>query len=378
MHGPDQRPLIAGAGPVGLAAGLFLAQQGVDMRIIDAAPSPSPYSRALAVNPRTLDLLESTGVTAQMLERGMPIQQVHFWRNDKKLATLDLSGIQHRYNFMLALSQAATENLLTEALRALGREVERGTRLTTCRQEHGRVEALLEMGGASYNVAPDWLLAADGARSVVREHLGISFDGTGFLEAWYLSDVPLATDLKFDAGHVWFFDEGGFVFLIPVIDDIHNPPSGDPIWRVLGNMPDMLSRLTRAKPSGIPVWESSFHVSHRIASMLNVGNAYLVGDAAHIHSPIGARGMNLGIEDAWGFAELHRIGRLDRYGKFRYEIDRRVVKSVEMLTTIARGQSLTTRLVRRNLLPLVPHIPFLFRQMASAANGLDHPLLLPV
>jgi 2-polyprenyl-6-methoxyphenol hydroxylase-like FAD-dependent oxidoreductase len=365
----DNTPLIIGAGPTGLAAALFLAKQGVKVRIIDAAPSPSPYSRALAVNPRTLELLEPTGVTEKMLQCGMPMREVHFRRDNKPLADISLHGIKHRYPFLLALSQASTEKLLTEALQELGTEVERGSKLTACSQESGIMQASIETAGNVETFNPAWLFAADGAHSVVRSQLGLDFAGSSFAETWYLADVPLKTDLKLD-GYVWFFDKGGFLFLIPVIEDIRK--GGNPIWRVIANFPNLLDRIPDAEPSGAPIWESSFHVSHRMVSKMKVGNIYLAGDAAHIHSPIGARGMNLGIEDAWTFAELFKAGKLERYGKLRERIDGRVVKRVKMLTIMARGQNPITRLARRTIFPLVPRIPFLYTQMVNTASGLDH------
>lgn len=369
-------PLIVGAGPTGLTAALLLAKQGIKVRIIDAAPSPSPYSRALAVNPRTLELLEASGITVQMLECGMPIRDVYFRRDHKTLANISLRGIQHRYPFLLALSQSATETLLTEALHALGINVERGSKLTACHQEKGRVEVHIETLGHTKTENPSWLFAADGAHSTVREQLGLDFKGSGFSETWYLADVPLKTQLQPDAGHVWFFDEGGFLFLIPVIEDSRQSGAGDPIWRVLGNFPNLFERLSEAETSGAIIWESHFHVSHRMVSQMAVGNIYLAGDAAHIHSPIGARGMNLGIEDAWTFAELIKTGKIERYRHVRQAIDKRVVQRVKMLTWMARGQNPVTRFARRAIFPMIPRIPFLYQQMVSTANGLDHPIEL--
>jgi 2-polyprenyl-6-methoxyphenol hydroxylase-like FAD-dependent oxidoreductase len=364
-------PLIIGAGPTGLAAALFLAKQGVDFRIIDAAHSPSPYSRALAVNPRTLELLEPTGVTAKMLGRGLRIKEVDFQNDNKEITKISLSGIKHRYPFLLALSQAATEAILTESLQELGKEVERDVKLTSCKQENGVIEASIETNGNTQKVTPAWLFAADGAHSIVRQQLGLDFEGSGFAEAWYLLDLPLKTDLPLTS-HVRFFDNGGFLFLIPVIEDMRRNVNGDPLWRVLGNFPDLLGSLQDATPSGAAVWESNFRVSHRMVSQMNVGNIYLAGDAAHIHSPIGARGMNLGIEDAWTFAELFKDGKLERYGSIRQRIDAKVVKRVKLLTTVARGQSGLTRLARRMIFPLVPKVPFLYQQVVRTASGLDH------
>lgn len=103
------------------------------------------------------------------------------------------------------------------------------------------------------------------------------------------------------------------------------------------------------------------------------GNVYFVGDAAHIHSPIGARGMNLGIEDAWVFAQMMQRGEIDRYATGRRKVDARVVQRVKLLTTVARGQSGFTRLLRRVLFASLPRLSFARRQLIYTATGLDHP-----
>jgi 2-polyprenyl-6-methoxyphenol hydroxylase-like FAD-dependent oxidoreductase len=367
-------PLIAGAGPVGLTAALLLARQGIETRIIDKAPSPAATSRALAVNPRTLELLEESGITAEMLARGLKIQTVQMRQNGKTAALLSLTRLKHRYPFMLALSQAATESLLAEALRKMGREVERGVTLTACRQNGQGIEAMLQTARGTETVQPAWIFDAEGSHSAVREQLKLGFDGSTLPEPWYLADVPLRTDLRQDAAHVEFFDDGGFMFLIRVVNDIRQPEAGDPLWRVITNFPNPLGRLPQAAPSGAIVWEGSFHIAHRVASTLNQGNVYLAGDAAHIHSPMGARGMNLGIEDAWTFAQLMKAGRLGDYDALRRPIDRRVVRRVEFFTNIVRGQSALTRFLRGTMPGLASHIPFVYDQIVATATGLDHPV----
>jgi 2-polyprenyl-6-methoxyphenol hydroxylase-like FAD-dependent oxidoreductase len=172
----QDRPVIVGAGPVGLGAALFLARQGRVARVVEMRDEPSPQSRALAVNPRTLDVLEPTGVTSRMLERGSRIHGVRFYRDGRIIAGLSFAGIHPRYPFMLALSQATSERLLAEALEAAGGEVERGVRMVECRNVPGGVEGVLEpTAGGSREVARyPWLLAADGARSTARQQVGVA------------------------------------------------------------------------------------------------------------------------------------------------------------------------------------------------------------
>src|SRR5262249_34033416 len=141
-----------------------------------------------------------------------------------------------------------------------------------------------------------WMLAADGAHSTARERLGIEFAGSTFLNKWELADVVLDTSLAEDHAHAFFLPHGAFQFMIRVVDPQVQGALPGPLWRVIGNQHDLLDRLTTGRMIGAPIWTSSFGISHRINRAMSTGNIHFAGDAAHIHSPIGARGMNLGIE----------------------------------------------------------------------------------
>jgi 2-polyprenyl-6-methoxyphenol hydroxylase-like FAD-dependent oxidoreductase len=154
MNHPN-RPLVVGPGPVGPGAALFLARQDQAPRIVEMRNEPSQESKALAVNPRTLDILEPTGVTQRMLDLGLPIHGVRFQRAGQIIASLSLAGIHPRYPFMLALSQATTERLLARALEEAGGAVERGVKLVERRLLADQVEVVLEP-------------SAGGSREVVR------------------------------------------------------------------------------------------------------------------------------------------------------------------------------------------------------------------
>jgi 2-polyprenyl-6-methoxyphenol hydroxylase-like FAD-dependent oxidoreductase len=337
---------------------------------------PSQQSRALAVNPRTLDILEPTGVTSRMLERGSQIHGVCFHRHGRISAGLSFAGIHPRYPFMLALSQATSERLLAEALEVTGGKVECGVKMVECRSVPGGVEAELEptAGGPREVVRCPWLLAADGARSTTRQQVGVTFVGTSFPREWHLADAPLRTKLAADHAHVFFLDGGAFTFMIRVVDETLNDRVGQPVWRVMGNRPEPLSQLVEAEPAGSPVWTSCFHVSHQIGAALAAGNVYLAGDAAHVHSPIGARGMNLGLEDAWVFAELVRTDRLRAYDELRRPVDRRVVRRVELLSRLVSAEAGFTRFLRGFVFPSAVKLPFARGLMVRTVSGLDHDL----
>ena len=276
----QDRPLIVGAGPTGLTAALFLALKGIQARLIDQAEAPELQSRALAVNPRTLELLSATGVADAIRADSHRMRRVRFHRDWQPVAELEFDA---RSRCMLVLPQARTEALLREALARLGVEPERGARFEGLMQDADGVVATLSHGegkGRETARAPV-LLGADGAHSRVRAALGIAFEGSVFPEEWPLCDIHLDDPLDLDSAHVNFIEDG-LIFMLGLSPGL---------WRVFGNVPDILDHLPPGSHPGAAEWRSSFHVSHRLAARENCGRVALAGDAAHLHSPVGARGM---------------------------------------------------------------------------------------
>ncbi len=365
--------LICGAGPVGLAAALFLKKRGIDCRIIDKAESPSLHSKALAVSPRSLHLLQGTGVTERMLASGKRIAGGQLHRHGKIVFQPTLKEIESEYPFMLALSQGRSEALLAEAFLQLGGTIERGVELTDVISSDP-VKVTLQPVGASDSTETlkvPWLFAADGAHSLIRSKLNIPFPGDQRARSWHLVDVMLETDLTEDRAHIFLLDEG-FLFVMRVVEDEPAERTRPALWRIMGNMEDPLSHFQWGQPSGPPVWVSRFHISHRIASQLAVGKIYLAGDAAHLHSPMGARGMNMGIEDAWVFAKCCAEGTLDQYHHLRHPLDFQMVSRVRMATRVACAETFWTRQIRNHLLPKVASIPAIRHKAMRLVSGLDH------
>jgi 2-polyprenyl-6-methoxyphenol hydroxylase-like FAD-dependent oxidoreductase len=365
--------LVVGAGPTGLAAALFLRLRGLPVRIVDQAGAPSSTSRALAVNPRTLELLEPTGVTERMLAAGRPFEGALFYQGWRPLARMEFGRVHPRYG-MLVLSQKRSEQFLAEALAEHGIFIERGTELETLEQDAGVVRLTLALAGVgAERAAADIVFGADGAHSRVREALGLGFEGRAFPEPWTVKDVELDTGLDLSNAHVSFAPEG-FVFLLAIEGRI---------WRVFGNVPDPLAYLPPGSTVGATQWESSFQIAHRVATAAAIGRVALGGDAAHVHSPVGGRGMNLGIEDAYVFAvsvgERMALGRdaLADYGRTRHALHRQVVRRVELLTRIGRGRGAPLRAIRRVLFPLAAGWAPTAHLMQRAVTGLDHELRAP-
>src|ERR1700754_4841160 len=363
--------LIAGAGPTGLAAALLLDMRGVKARIVDSAMHPATHSRALVVNPRTLDLLAETGVTERMLAEGRRVRGVRFHEGGKGLATVEAESMHPRYG-LTVLSQERSEALLTEARVARGIHVERGVRAGCVGQDEN--EARVALNGASdgeHGYAA--VFAADGARSDFRKTLEIGFSGSSYPGPWPPLDVPLETTLDLDHAHILFYPEG-MIFLLALNDEI---------WRVISNLPNPLARLPTGTVSSEPIWESSFHVAHRVADRCAIDRIALGGDAAHVHSPVGARGMNLGIEDAAAFAMyltvpgISPMDALERYHRERHAVHKGVVRRVHALTSMARSGNPIVSRIRHAALPWVSRTPALSRRVLRTVAGLDHPAPTP-
>ncbi|MCK1323537.1 FAD-dependent monooxygenase [Bradyrhizobium sp. 156] len=360
--------LVAGAGPTGLAAALFLASRNCGVRIIDKLEKPAPNSRAQVINPRSLELLEPSGVTAMLLEAGRPFRGVRFYDGWSDLAELAFDDIHPRFP-MLALPQAHTEAILTEAVTSLGIDVERGRELVTFAQTDDAVQADIRSGAGHEDIEARLLLAADGSHSATRERLGLGFEGSSYPEIWPLYDIELDTPLDTEHAHVSFV-HGGLVFFLAI---------GSGTWRVFGNVPEPLQFLPKGSRAGEVSWQSDFHVSHRIVERESVGRIVLAGDAAHIHSPVAARGMNLGIEDAAAFADAAartlngQADAIETYARARHAIHKSVVARIERLTFAGRGRPDFVGVLRQFVLPAMVHVRPIAHMMLDLVTGLDHP-----
>lgn len=359
--------LIAGAGPTGMAAALFLAERGIPARIVEKKAEISQLSKALAVNPRTLALLEGTGVTERWLGEGHRVTGANMYRRGRRLFRVDLSRVGGRHPFMLICPQSRSETLLAEALAERGVAVEREVELVDLTLHADGANVVLRHGdGRTETAAASTVLGADGSRSAVRVKLGVGFPGSSYEEPWLLYDLKLELPLPEDEVHVFLLDEG-VLFLARVEGDV---------WRVVANAPDPLGRLPPGSRVGEIVWESSFHVSHHLAERLQVGAACLAGDAAHLHSPLGGRGMNLGVEDAYVFAALAAENRLADYGRLRHPTDAAVVRGVRRLTDLPRGHSPLARFVRAVSAAAPLFAPLFAPRMRKWLMGLDHEVRL--
>ncbi len=368
----NNKVLVVGAGPTGLSAALFLDDRGVPVRIIDKSATPITTSRAQVVNPRALELLEASRISAAIVAESHPIRGVRFYENWRPLAEISFDTINSHFQ-MRVIPQARTEELLTEALTRRGIVIERGTQLDAFDDDGAVISARLTHADVeSKNAEAALLLAADGAHSLVREALHIDFPGRDFPETWPLYDIALADPLSLDHAHVSFV-ENGLIFCLCIRPGL---------WRVFGNLDNLMDYLPEGSQPGNVSWKSSFHIGDRVASELSIGRVSLAGDAAHIHSPVGARGMNLGIEDAYVYAACAadalngHVERIWDYSRLRHSVHKMVVGRMDRLTALARGRPSGIGLLRHYLIPTMAGVGPLTRIMRDFLTGLDHPVKL--
>jgi 2-polyprenyl-6-methoxyphenol hydroxylase-like FAD-dependent oxidoreductase len=367
------RILVVGAGPVGLALVLALHRRGIAARQVDRAPEPSRHSKALGIQARTLEALDALGVAAPVLAEALRIEGPTFHLGGAPRG-FDLTHRLHpRFPSMVILPQSRTEALLAAALAAAGAAPpERGVELVALDGTTGAV-ALRHPDGRVEEAAFDQVIGADGAHSVVRKAAGIGFEGSRYEEPLVLADGR-AEGLEPARLHIFpGTGRGHFFFPLP-----------DGSWRAVAMLPEE----SRPPPEGDlsafqlpgvrfsdPVWWSAFRISHRLASAYRAGRACVLGDAAHIHSPAGGQGMNLGIQDACSLAEALPRGEaaLAEWAASRRAVAATVLRRTDLLTGMILGKRRALRALRAVALRAVPHLPPLARRFERALSGLDYP-----
>lgn len=332
--------LIVGAGPTGLAAALGLARHGWYPRLIDQLPGPTPFSRAIGVNPRTLELLAPFGLDRTLIEAGNVLPRLQLRAHGRLVATVDFTRLHHRFPHLLALAQSKTELFMRERLRVDGVSPEWGVELLDFDQDAEGVSCRLRNGDQLTDVRIAYLVGADGSHSTVRSRLGTPMPGHTYPDAWTLAD--LRGDWPFEREAVQLMAQPGrAVLAFPFEQDL---------VRVVASSGDVLAQLPPGCTVREVVWQSSFRISERLAASYRKGRVLLAGDAAHLHSPVGARGMNLGIEDGLVLADKLIAGDLESYQAERRTQAARVVRLTRFQTRLVTTASLPLRLLRDTLI----------------------------
>jgi 2-polyprenyl-6-methoxyphenol hydroxylase-like FAD-dependent oxidoreductase len=377
--------LIVGAGPTGLVLALWLARQGVAVRIVDQAAAPGTTSRALAVQARTLELYRQLDLTEEVVARGHKTPGVNLWTEGEKRARLDFETVGEDltpYSFLHIFPQDEHEALLIERLARLGVSVERKKTLTAFVDRGGGITARLSLpDGREETIEADYLAGCDGARSAVRHGLGVGFPGGTYRQVFYVADISGRGPTIDGELHV-DLDEADFLAVFPL--------TGEGRARLIGTVRDeradhaetlTFQDVSRRAMRNLRFevdrvnWFSTYHVHHRVVERFRVGRALLVGDAAHIHSPAGGQGMNTGIGDAinlaWKLAAV-LAGRaddrlLDSYEEERAAFAKRLVVSTDRAFSIATAEGRLADIIRTRIAPAVLPTAFAFEPFREFA-----------
>jgi 2-polyprenyl-6-methoxyphenol hydroxylase-like FAD-dependent oxidoreductase len=385
-----QNVLVVGAGPVGLTMAAELARYGVPVRIIDKAGGRTDKSKALVLWSRTLELIDRMGSSASFVEAGMKATASNIIAGGRQIAHIRLDPVETPHAYALMLPQSETERLMEQHLNALGVQVEREVELARFAAESDRVPAVLRHAdGHQETVEPAWLIGCDGAHSTVRHGLGMQFEGETLPSSWILADVHLAGVRTPPDEMDMYWHSDGVLALFPItrdryriIADVGATQAGahpsDP------TLEEVQALLDRRGPGGLeassPIWLAGFVINERKVADYRAGRVFLVGDAAHIHSPAGGQGMNTGMQDAFNLAwKLALVGRglanpeplLGSYSIERSEVGRQVLANAGHLTAVAIVKNGLLQELRNHVASLIFGLSPVRRAMTNTLTELS-------
>ena len=353
--------LVVGAGPVGLTAALELARLGIEVKIIDKNKTHSQVSKAIGINPRSLELLEPSGVTKTLINNGLKIQEFFMHCKDKPYK-LDISKIKHRFNYMIFLPQDQTEVILENALNHYGVTVDRQTEFLKLTQHDDNVSVQMNHQDEVFAEEFDFVIGADGAHSTVRKCIGASFIGEEYASNWSLIDLIMKFPFTHKAGHSFLLPHGHVLAIFPI---------GNDRYRVIVNADDALAFLPKGCEVKEILWQSNFKLHHRLTDAYQKGRVFLAGDAAHVHAPIGGRGMNLGIEDAAILAKMLHDNTWQNYSDARYPTAKKVLKETDQAYHFLTMHNNIGIFIRNHvLLPLIT-LPAIQRKQLTSIAGIE-------
>jgi 2-polyprenyl-6-methoxyphenol hydroxylase-like FAD-dependent oxidoreductase len=376
MHDTDV--LVIGAGPTGLALAASLVSRGIETTIVDRQAAGANTSRAAVVNARTLEVLEDLDVSRRLVKEGVQAPLFSIRDRNRTLIPIDFSALPTAYPYSLMVPQATTERVLLDRLVELGGTVVRPKTLSSVTQDDDGVTATFDDGDV---LRARFVVGADGIQSVVREQAGIGFHGGVYEESFVLADVRLAGDAPLDEV-ILFWAAAGLTVVAPLpgdvfrivapVPDAPESPSAQFIQQILDTRGPDAGQLVVTDV----VWGSRFRIHHRVADTYRSGRLLLAGDAAHVHSPAGGQGMNLGIQDGIALADALAIvlaggadSALDHYTESRRPMARDVVAITDRLTRLATAPR-ALRPLRNTAMSLAGRVPAVRRALAWRLSGL--------
>ncbi len=367
--------LIVGAGPTGLVLALWLTKAGIPIRIIDKTDKPGTTSRAMVMHARNLEFYHQLGIDQKAIAGGFEMKTINLWVRGKQAARLPIGdfGVHDSpYPYVLIFPQDRQEQMLIEELGKWGVEVERNTELISFEISDSGIHAQLLKNGLREHCLSLFLAGCDGAHSSVRKGLNVGFEGGTYSHTFFVADIKASGPAVNGEMHA-ALDSSDFMILFPMKGDVNVRLVGD-VNQDQANNPDLTwndvrkNILSRLKLDVEMVnWFSSYRVHHRVASRFREKNVFLLGDAAHIHSPVGGQGMNTGIGDAvnlaWKLAAVIKgesgENLLESFETERIPFARKLVSSTDRAFSFVSTKSVFATQVRLHLVPVM--LPILFR-----------------
>jgi 2-polyprenyl-6-methoxyphenol hydroxylase-like FAD-dependent oxidoreductase len=313
---PQTDVLIVGAGPTGLALACQLIRYGVEFTIIDKKEGTTAYSKAIGVQARSLEIYEQIALADKLIGLGQIAEKVRMFAGGKvrgEAEFKDLGEGLSPYPYVLIVDQGLHEKLLYDYIRSNGNDVTWQSELVSFdqTQDAGVTATIKTANGGTETIDAKYLVACDGAKSLVRHGLGLEFTGSTFERMFYVADVRLDWEFGHDALQVFLMRNSLLAFF---------PMKGDRRYRIVGTFPEEFSKdegdvlyeeieqriKLDTELKGLEIsnvnWFSTYNVHTRHVNKFSVGRVFLAGDSAHIHSPAGAQGMNTGIQDGYNLA----------------------------------------------------------------------------
>lgn len=378
----DTNVLIVGAGPVGLFLANECARRGLSFRIVEAHASQSEHSKALAIFPRTLEILDMAGLVGPFLEEANRVTSVAVVAHQRTLADLRFAPEESLYPFIAMVPQDVTERVLLEQLRKAGGEVEYETTFVSADQKRDCVVASLERKGERITLRASFVVGCDGAHSAVRRQLGLPFDGEEYDASFMLADADTNETLPADQMQLCPHESGPLA-IFPmsakrrrIVATLQSPQGDAPSLDLVQKL------LAQRAPDGIQArglrWSTYFRIHHRQVARLGTGRIFVAGDAAHIHSPFGGQGMNTGLHDVWNLAwklDLTLRGHatpalLDSYTAERRPVIKEVIRTTDLLTKAMATPSKFAQTLRDALIPAVSHLAPFRHAFVTRLSGL--------
>jgi 2-polyprenyl-6-methoxyphenol hydroxylase-like FAD-dependent oxidoreductase len=366
--------LVVGAGATGLLLASELSRRSVSVHLIERRTSPAEHSRALAVLPRTMEMMDQLGLANAFTDPSHQAKGICFYGHDRKEAfRSSMNELPSEFPFFLLLPQTETEMILVDHARKVGVEIERGVVFVSMVQTGQGVLATLErMDGTSEKIDASYVVGCDGSRSAVRQATGLEFQGGGYDQSWLLADVVLDPGLDPNWLH-GFTSIDGPIFFFPLPNSI---------WRIVllrrrgesatadVSMNEIVESLSKNHLGHLrardPSWLAGFGIQHRRTVHIRAGRVFLCGDAAHVHSPAGGQGMNMGLGDAfnlgWKLAlVIHGNAReeiLDSYEEERVPVIDGVMRMTDQMTKLITATDGPRVWIREWILPIIAKLGF--------------------